>query len=182
VKRGGKQLTLGDSLERLMARLDRSSGGGYQQARVALAWESVAGEAIAAHTTGAHVREGELVVFVDSSLWAAELSALSERYRVAVNEELGKELVSSVRFTVSRRVETSRGVRQAEQESEASYSADKVDPVPLSEAEARQVEASVGEIDDDELRDAVLRATVADLEWKKGLAARKDRETPRDGS
>jgi len=32
-----------------------------------------------------------------------------------------------------------------------------------------------------ELREAVLRATIADLEWKKALTGAKDREKPREG-
>jgi predicted nucleic acid-binding Zn ribbon protein len=50
------------------------------------AWSTVAGESVCSHTTGAHLRRGELVVYVDSPVWATELSALSEPYRVAINE------------------------------------------------------------------------------------------------
>jgi hypothetical protein len=37
-----------------------------------------------------------------------------------------------------------------------------------------QIESSVAEIPDAELREAVLRATVKDMEWKKGLAAKNE--------
>ncbi len=68
-----------------------------------------------------------------------------------------------------------------ELETEEFYKEDDVEPVPLTDRERAQVEASVGAIPDEELREAVLRATVKDLEWKKGIAERNSRETPREG-
>jgi hypothetical protein len=52
--------------------------------------------------------------------------------------------------------------------------------VPLSENELAQVTASTASIPDAELREAVLRATVTDLEWKKGIALRNSRQKPRE--
>jgi len=155
--------------------LDRANKGAYTQSLAYQAWEKVAGESVLHHTTGAHVREGELIVLVDSPLWATELSSLSEQFKKAVNEEAGQNLVRAVRFTVSRRVEQVRRVKAAEQAAEDSYSEDKVDPVPLSESELAQVVESVRAIDDLELREAVMRATVADFQWKKGLKHRESR-------
>jgi hypothetical protein len=143
------------------------------------AWDEVAGDSILAHTTGAHLREGEMVVYVDSPLWANELTALAERYRQALNEEIGKETVKAVRFTVSRKVEESRRRVAAEKEAEEFYSEDKVEPIALTLSEREQVELSVSSIEDQELKQAVLRATIADLQWKKGIQARKCREEPR---
>jgi len=54
--------------------------------------------------------------------------------------------------------------------------------VPLSENERAQIEASASSIPDAKLREAVVRATVSDLEWKKGIAARNAREAAREGS
>ena len=59
------------------------------QVRVAEAWEIVAGPSAASHTTGAHVRDGELVVYVDSPVWATELSALAALYRQEINKQPG---------------------------------------------------------------------------------------------
>lgn len=181
MNRKGGQHDLGTSLGRLLNRLDRKSGGGYFQVRVQDAWREVAGAGVAAHTVKAHVRQGELIVYVDSPVWATELSALAEQYRVRMNEELGHEPVKSVRFTVSKRVAEERHWEQAQQDAEDEKSHDVVESVPLSDVERAQVEASAASIEDDELREAVIRATVADLEWKKGLSKRKDREEPRDG-
>lgn len=181
MKRKGTQSQLGSSLGALVNRLDRKSGGGYLQSRVGDAWIKTAGPAVTAHTTGAHIREGELVVFVDSPLWATELSALSEHYRESVNQELGERLIRTVRFTVSRSVEKEKRIERVLSESEEHLTEDRVNPIELTDGEMAQIEASVSTIPDEELRRAVLRATVADLQWKKGLKAREERQVAPEG-
>ncbi len=131
---------------------------------------------VSSHTTGVHLRNNDLVVYVDSHAWASDLSALSEQYRGRMNEGLGKELVRSVVFTVSRKVADERVFAAREMETEEFYREDDVEPVPLTDLERRQVEASVQAVPGEELREAVLRATVKDLEWKKGIALKNSRE------
>jgi hypothetical protein len=181
VSRRGKQTDLRPALDAMMRRLDRGSGGAYTAARILSAWGRAADGVVSAHTTGAHVREGALVVYVDGNSWATHFSAMGEQYRVAVNEELGEELISTVRFVVSRKVADEHKIRSAEQETEDFYRADETASVSLTDIELDQVRSSVAEIPDAELREAVLRATVKDLEWKKGLAAQNGRETRREG-
>ncbi len=127
------------------------------------------------------MREGTLIVYVDNPAWATELTAMSERYRTALNEEIGQELVRKIRFSVSRKVVEQHRIVAVEKETDDFYKVDDVPSVPLSSTELAQVEASVEAIPDLELREAVLRATVKDLEWKRGIAARNSREEPREG-
>lgn len=136
---------------------------------------------MAAHTTDAHLREGELVIHVDSQAWATELSALSGPYREAIQAEMGEIPVTSIRFTVSKRVKARRDLERAEDETEEFYRPDDTTPVPLTEHERRQVEESAAVIQDEELRQTVIRATIADLEWKKGLRASKERHSASEG-
>ena len=171
---------LGDELSKLTTRLDRKSGGAYLQATVSRAWAKVAGDSVVAHTTGAHLREGELLVYVDSPVWATELSALSEPYRVALNEEIGEQAVRTVRFSVSRKVQFKVEEDLNEREAAKERESDKVPSIPLSKQEKEQIEASASSIPDLELREAVVRATIADLEWKKGLKAAKRPQEARD--
>jgi hypothetical protein len=126
------------------------------------------------------MRDGTLIVYVDNAAWATELSAMAERYRTAINERLGKELVRGIRFTVSRKVVEQHRIVAAEQDHDDFYKEDDVPSVPLTAAELSQLVASVETIPDEELREAVLRATVRDLEWKRGIAARNSREEPRE--
>jgi hypothetical protein len=173
---------LGSALDSLVRRLDRGSGGAYASARVANAWKRVCGEMVANHTTGAHLRDGILVVDVSGNSWATHFAASSEQYRAAVNKELGEELVSGIRFIVSRRAMqegdsgSARLVIAAEESGE-----DGTIPVPLTETELAQITASVERIPDAELRTAVLRATVKDLEWKKARSSRNGASASRDG-
>jgi hypothetical protein len=180
MKRHGRQTQLGDSLQSLLGRLDRKGSGGGTSAEVGSAWITTAGPTVQKHTTGAYLRDSTLIVYVDSSAWAHELSAMGERYRTAINERLGKELVSAIRFTVSKKVVEEHRIVIAEKEQVDFYKEDDVPSVPLTEAELAQVEASVAGIPDAELRETVLRATVKDLEWKRGIAARNSREEPRE--
>jgi hypothetical protein len=169
VSRKGKSTDLSPALNSILRRLDRGSGGAYAAARVLAAWGHVADGVISAHTTGAYVREGVLIVYVDGNSWATHFTAMSEQYRIALNEELGQDLISAVRFIVSRKVADEHKLRQSESETEDFYRADTVEPVALTPVELDQIRASVAEIPDEKLREAVLRATVKDLEWKKGL-------------
>jgi hypothetical protein len=178
----GKNTSLGQALEGVVGRLDRKSGGALTQLKVMKAWEAIAGAQVMKHTTGAHLRQGELVVYVDSPVWATELSALSEKYREAVQAEIGQTRVSGVRFAVSKKAADAAWTAAAEEAAETPSLEQSADPVPLTDAERAEVEASAASISDPELRETAIRATVADLEWKKGIAAAKRRQPPREGA
>jgi hypothetical protein len=179
-KRRGKSVGLGNALGGIVDRLDRKTGGAGTQAKIVRLWEETAGPIVTAHTTGVHLRDGVLVVYVDSNARATDMAALSEIYRTALNSGLGKNAISKVAFTVSRKVMDEMKLVSAAADLDDFYREDNVESVPLSETERAQVEASAASIPDEKLREAVLRATVSDLEWKKGIAARNSREAARD--
>jgi hypothetical protein len=167
MSRRGRSTGLGHALDSLITRLDRRGRGAYQAARVTHAWEKVSTGFAAAHTTGAYLKEEVLHVYVDGNSWASLLTASAEQYRTAMNEELGEELVGAIRFSVSKGV--SPGSRKPSMTSEEGeeQAPPPVERVELSETERAQVEASVAVIPDEGLRDAVLRATVSNLEHGK---------------
>lgn len=168
MRRKGSQTDLAGALGRLTTSLDRRSGGAYSQVRAAEAWERVAGPVVTEHTTGAHLRDGELVIHVDSHAWATELTGFSGRYLEEIRKEMGSTPVRSMRFIVSRKVDQRRDIAAREDEDAEFYEPQRTERVALSETELAQVLDSARVIDDEELREAVVRATVADLEWKKG--------------
>jgi len=129
VARRGGQKTLGTALDSVLRRSTERVAGLHNR-QVVLAWHKVATGILSAHTTGTHLRDGELVVYVDGNSWATHFSAEAERYRVAVNQELGQELVQSVRFIVSKRVAEERKQKEEEGEVADFYAADKVVPIP----------------------------------------------------
>lgn len=182
MKRKGTTRLLGDGLSKLLVALDRESGGGYTQARVGALWQEISGPQVTSHTTGAHLKDGTLVIYVDGPGWATELTAMSETYRKRINSGFGKDVVRKVTFTVSRKVAQEHRLKRTELDDEDFYYRDVVESVALTEMERAQIESSVECIPDIELRQAAVRATVADLEWKKGLAARNARERARQGS
>jgi hypothetical protein len=182
MRQKGKQTGLGSALDVELRRLDRKNGGAYTAARVMLAWDRVAGEGIARHTTGAHLRDGVLIVYVDSNTWATQYTAMAEQYRRSINSNLGEDLVSTLRFVVSRKVHEEHRLKRVQADLEEFYRQDDVPSVPLTPVERAQVESSVAEIPDAGLREAVLRATVRDLEWKKGLATRNESQERREGA
>ncbi len=135
MKRRGKQGQLADSLQGLLGRLDRKNAGGAVSATVGAAWLSIVGPSVQGHTTGAYMREGTLIVYVDSPAWAHELSAMSERYRGAINEKIGEELVREIRFSVSKKVSEQHRIISSEREKDDFYHEDDVPSVPLTPEE-----------------------------------------------
>lgn len=145
------------------------------------AWERIAGPEVAKHSVGGAMREGELLVYVDTPAWANELTLMSEQYRQRLNEELGKELVKSLRFTVSRRTSEARE-RDAEEAGTAeAYRVKRVEPVPLTATELAQVEFAAAPVKDEGLRKAATSAMIRHLEWQKGRRAAKRREAAAEG-
>jgi hypothetical protein len=182
MSRRGRQTDLQPALQSAMRRLDRKGHGAYTAARVMAAWGSVAAGIVASHTTGVHLRDQDLIIYVDGNSWATHFAAAAEQYRSAINKDLGEELVGQLRFVVSRKVAAEHRLRRADEAAAEEQRKGTIESVPLSETELAQIQASVAEIPDEELRQAVYRATVKDLEWKKGVAAQNDREASREGS
>jgi hypothetical protein len=177
----GQGNDLGDALARLAKKLERRNSGGLLQVRVGEAWRKVAGASVGEHTAGAHIRDGELVVLVDSPAWATELSALSEVYRQAINEEIGEKAVRTVRFTVSKKVAAEKKQVAERPGGEERQREDRPPSAPLTDQERAQVEMSAAAIEDEALRETVIRVTIADLEWKKGQREAEGRERTREG-
>lgn len=148
-------------------------GGNLDRAKAVAIWREVAGADVAAHAMGYAMREHELVVFVDSPVWATELAALSERYRSEINSVAGRELVGSMRFTVSKKVAEERAWEAASEQLADEIRPNMVEPVPASDQERAQIAAMAASIHDDRLRESAVRAATRALEWRKGLKARK---------
>ncbi len=68
-------------------------------AGVQAAWSEAAGETVARQATPVAERDGEVTVACRSASWAQELDLLQDRLRERLNQRLGGELVSALRFT-----------------------------------------------------------------------------------
>jgi Dna[CI] antecedent DciA-like protein len=159
----------------LLSKLD-TGGDARERARVVQAWRLVAGPEVYSHSRGFALRDEELLVFVDTHTWATELSAMGEHYRAALNIVIGKERVGSLRFAVSKKVREERDV-DAELVREAdARDPERVAPVAASKLERDQVWAMAAGIHDERVREAVVSAAIAHLEWRKGIEARNAAE------
>lgn len=174
MSRRGREGDLRGFADKYLGRIDPE--GRRFAGRAADVWKRVVGEEIVKHTTGSALRDGELLVYVDSPAWANELSVMAEHLRGRLNEELGEGLVSSLRFTVSRKVQEERGREAAEEEHERFYAEDDVERIPLSDVERMQIEHMAAAIADEGLRDAAVKAMTRHLEWKKGTRSANGRE------
>jgi hypothetical protein len=156
-------------------RLDHS-GAARERANAVSAWRHVAGAEVYAHARGFALRDTELVIFVDSSIWANELTVLAEHYREAVNQWIGKEAVGSIRFCVSKRVEEETRLDQEDEEAEAGRRRERVETVALTDTEREQLRQMAAAVKTEELRETVIAAAIAHLEWLKGTEAQNESE------
>ena len=164
--RRGRSVSLGSGLQRMV-----TSIGGREhtdKAKVAQVWGEAVGAEVAKHTRVKGVQRGRLLVAVDSSVWATQLQVMSERLKECINEEIGRELVRTIRFTVTQDVEQDRAEESKVEQARRGYGGKRVDPVSLTKEEMRAAEALVKDVKTDSLREAALRAIVAEKEWQKG--------------
>jgi hypothetical protein len=149
-------------------------GEGRERADMIRLWRIVAGPEVYSHARGFALRDGEMVVFVDSSTWATELAAMSEHYLAAMQTGVGRGSVTSLRFTVSKRVSVDK-VNDEEDEREGAREP-LATPRAASEQERQQILAMAAGVHDLELREAAVAAAIAQLEWRKGIEARNAAE------
>ncbi len=151
------------------ARINRRAHQVRDRFRQAL--ESVYGDAAAlflAHTNNVYIMDKDgvrtLIVYVDESIYAADLNAQRELIRLKLLE-LCEEAVEEFEIYVSRGNYKANHpyLTASEEESEPAVAS-----VPLDPNEKSFVSDTVSVIDDEGLRKAVENAMTADLEWKKG--------------
>lgn len=151
------------------ARINRRAHQVRDRFRRAL--ESVYGEAAAhflAHTNNVYIMDKDgvltLIVYVDESIYAADLNAQRELIRLKLLELCG-EAVEEFEIYVSRGNYKANHpyLTDSEEESDPPALA-----VPLDPDEKSFVSDTVSVIADKRLRKAVEDAMTADLEWKKG--------------
>ena len=137
-------------------------------ASVMEAWGEVAGPEIGRHTESARFRKGELLVSVDTAAWANELQLMGEQLRVRLNERIGKETVTSVRFTVSKRVGERNRRHVVEAQTDRLYATRELEARALSSEERDAVSRAAEQVPDAEVRDALRRAMETSMRIRGG--------------
>ena len=94
----GKPLAFDLSLEQLRGRLDPTGEKLGQTDRLRDAWEAVVGPSVSAHTRNLYLRGDELVVWLDSNLYAQQLPLFADEYRAGLARELGSGAVTAISY------------------------------------------------------------------------------------
>ncbi len=79
---------------------DLGLGKKLNEQRAVVEWAEVVGERVAAHSRAMRVDGGRLLVEVDSSVWAQELSLMRRRILRDINERIGKGVIETVHFVL----------------------------------------------------------------------------------
>ncbi|WP_283169960.1 DciA family protein [Curtanaerobium respiraculi] len=161
---------LGDALAAAISGIPGVDGGelikAQRIAQVRAMWKGLVDPIILAHTNGVYVfTEGggkQMHVYVDESIFAAELNNQRELLKLQMMERYGEKVdelhihISKGKYKSIHPFENTSGPLQWRS-------------APLSASELDRVEESCGGIGEGRLKDAFKRAMIADLEWKKGL-------------
>lgn len=178
---------IGSEIEGVVRSLQRDNPDLSATARVKRAWNLSVDKHIAEHVTAVFVvpntAASEVIVYVDSSIWATELNMQSELLRLNLNIELNKdadepsnvmrkaEQVEKLTFKVSKEQYVARDRRlttlQLLEAEDEDYR--KAQPVALDEEELSGLEEALSHIENDQLRDTAYAAAKANLEWQKGV-------------
>lgn len=178
---------IGSEIEGVVRSLQRNNPDLSATARVKRAWNLSVDKRIAEHVTAVFVvpntAASEIIVYVDSSIWATELNMQSELLRLNLNIELNKdadepsnvmrkaEQVEKLTFKVSKEQYVARDRRlttlQLLEAEDEDYR--KAQPVALDEEELSGLEEALSHIENDQLRDTAYAAAKANLEWQKGV-------------
>jgi RNase P protein component len=106
-----------------------------------------------------------LIVYVDDSIFAAELNAQRELVWLKLLELFGEE-VDDFQILISR-YKKFREMHPYLTESQQEFGKNSA-TVPLDEEEKSFVSDTISQISDKKVRDSLEKAMTADLEWKKG--------------
>ncbi|MCL2332357.1 MAG: DUF721 domain-containing protein [Actinomycetia bacterium] len=96
--RRGKLLAFDLSLEQLRGHIDPTGERLGQIERLRKAWETVVGPSASAHTKNLFLRGTELIVWLDSNLYAQQLPLFSSEYCAGLERELGGKVVTSISY------------------------------------------------------------------------------------
>jgi hypothetical protein len=154
-----------------------------RESRLQRAWETVASTRILDHTDSVvfstKAKQPCVIVYVESSIWAAELEAQKELYRILLEKET-KWTIDDLKFYVTRKVMFKKLFKKRNSEKTQEYSKSKKEKtaVPLTEEEDRYARELVSSVQDKKLQDGLYKAIKADFEWKKGSEGLKLPQKP----
>ena len=149
----------------------------YRALQIQRTWEKIAPPEVLAHTDNVFLLKKndvkQMIVYVDSSLWAAELNAQKLKFKIKMENELGEGPIDEIKFMPSSITYKKKEFRK-QSELPPSY-IDNVKTVLLTEEERLKIHQEAAVVENVRLREALINARIKDLEWKKGIEAAKRR-------
>ena len=101
VKKKKQMSALTEELDKVLHKLSKNNPSLAQNTKVMIAWEHICPPYFYKYTTGVELRGSKVIIFISSPVIAHDLGAMSEMYKEAINNYIGKQIVSSVSFYVS---------------------------------------------------------------------------------
>ncbi len=121
-----------------------------------------------AHTNNVYIMDKDgvrtLIVYVDESIFAAELNAQRELIKLHLLELFGEQVEQFEIYVSKPKFKKNHPYLASDEDA----SQKKAPSVPLTEEEKEYVEDTVATVEDDRLRESLRKAMTADMEWKKG--------------
>ena len=152
-------------LERYRAAIERVYPSGTAELHLAHTNKVIIKDVKVVDANGEPVKVRTLIVYVDDSLFAAELNAQRELIRLTLLELFGED-IEDFDIRVSGRKEY-RDVHPYV-DSDSQKADGNSTPVPLDAAEQSLVSRTAAVVEDERVRKSLERAMTADLERKKG--------------
>lgn len=158
-------------MEKALARIPGIDLGELRKAQrvgnVRKMWVGLVDQIFLDHTNNVFVfkKDGrvEMHVYVDESIYAAELNNRRELIKWRCLEEYG-EAIDDFHIHISRgKYKNHHPFRKREDNDP-----DQREPIPLDSKEMETVDEACGKITDQRLRECFKKAMISDLEWKKG--------------
>ncbi|MEG0070760.1 MAG: DUF721 domain-containing protein [Raoultibacter sp.] len=146
-------------------------------AQVHTMWADIVDEIFLDHTNAVYILKKDgvktLIVYVDESIFSAELNARRELIKLQFLQRFNEELDEF-------KIYISRGDYKKNhpfmKESIPPYQ-EPARPLPLTSEEKEPFEEKLSHIENKELRDAIEQAVVSDLEWKKGIREKSNKQS-----
>jgi hypothetical protein len=121
-------------------------------------WRDIAGPQLAAVTQPESLRARVLFITVSDAIWLQQVTFYQAQLLENIRSVLGDVAITKLHFTLARSSAREPGLASPEE---------KLEPLPLTAAEERQVQEGTANIADPDLREAIRRA------WQRGWQARR---------
>lgn len=171
-------VTLSRDIDRAMAALGADLNDIRYKRRVAQVhamWADIAPDLIVEHTNAVYIKkEGDrkqLIVYVDESIYSAELNARRELIRLQFLQRYGEE-IDEFKILISRG--HYKHNRPFAKEADDASASDKATPVKLDAEQDRMLADALSAVEDPALRAALEKAARTDMAWRNGLKVKND--------